>query len=482
MSAGELISYSIYFGGAFAAACAVIFGFVSALQVERRYSDFIVPALIPLVALGITLSTVLSQRNLNFASFNIDLIGAGTVGSGGWLLRLVSFSLVGLSGAKITAYLIKRRPRGPRTVIEGQALYAAFVAYFVGNVLLNAAFGTRPVFIHGSIYPLVIFSAVYLGRGEPLESLIQGAKYALFGMMLLSLVVAVVNPEMAVQTAYKGWLPGVNIRLWGVGSNANSIGPLALLALLLEVMQPTRRPALRRVMILSALVVLVLAQSKTTWLAGAVVTMILVWYRYGRTPNGGTDLRFILAVVMAAFILGIMLNHFSIERLWAKIEASDAGNDITTLTGRTQIWAAAMAAWKASPVFGYGLDAWGAEHRLRLGMPFAFSAHNQFLQSLSAAGAIGAAGFIVYLLLLVRGAFRYAEQSGGVSVALMAIILMRCVTETPLTLGAILNGDFLTHLLLFMICLRGVRKKKEPVLPQLGLPKYTISSAQVVPQ
>lgn len=458
MSAGAIISYSIYFGGGFAAACAIIFAFISMLQVERRYSDFIVPALIPLVALGITLSTVLSQRNLNFASFNIDLIGAGTVGSGGWLLRLVSFALVGLSGAKVMAYLLKRRPRGPRVVIEGQALYAAFVVYFVGNVLLNAAFGTHPVFIHGSVYPLVIFSAVYLGRGEPLEPLIQGAKYALFGMMLLSLVLALVNPEMAVQTAYKGWLPGVSIRLWGVGSNANSIGPLALLTLLLEVMQPTRKAPLRLAIILSALVVFVLAQSKTTWLAGVVVTTILVWYRYGRTPNGGTDLRFILAVVVAMLILGLMLNHMNLDRIWAKIEASDAGNDITTLTGRTQIWAAAMAAWKANPVFGYGLDAWGAEHRLRLGMPFAFSAHNQFLQSLSAAGVIGAAGFIAYFFLLVRGALRCSEQSGGVSVALIVIILMRCVTETPLTLGAILNGDFLTHLLLFMICLRGVDK------------------------
>lgn len=481
MSAGELISYAIYFGGAFAAACGIIFGFVSMLQVERRFSDFVVPAVIPLLALGITLSTVLSQRNLSFASFNIELISAGSVGSGGWLLRLVSFTVVGLGAAKIAGYLFKRRQSGPRVTIEGQALYAAFVAYFAGNVLLNAAFGEHPVFIHNSVYPLVIFSAVYLGRGEPLEPLIRGAKYSLFAMMVLSLSLALIKPELAVQTSYKGWLPGVSIRLWGVGSNANSIGPLAVLTLLLEAMLPARKFLLRLAIVLSALAVLLLAQSKTALLAGMVAAAILIWYRYGRLPNGGVDIRFLLAVVVALLLVGLALNHLNLERIWAKIEASGVGSDITTLTGRAQIWAAALDEWEANPVFGYGLEAWGAEHRMRLGMQFAFSAHNQLLQSLSSAGTIGAASFVVYLFLLVRGALRCAERTGGVSLALIAVILLRCVTETPLTFGTILNGDFLTHLLLFMICLRGFRKdhKSPSTAP---FPVFTKSSNTVILQ
>lgn len=459
MSVGELISYFIYFGGAFAAACAVIFAFVSALQVERRYSDFAVPALIPLIALGITLSTLLSKRDLNFASFNIELIGA-SAGGGGWLLRLLSFVIVGLSAAKVMGYLFKYRLHGEHTKLEGQALYAAFIAYFASNVLLNAAFGENPVFVHNSVYPLVIFSAAYLGRGEPIDPLIRGTKYALFAMMVLSLVFAIVKPQLVLQPNYKGWIPGLSIRLWGVGSHANSIGPLAILTLLLEVMFPARKVLMRAAIVISALAVLFLAQSKTALLAGIIASTILVWYRCARMPNGGTDIRFILMIVVVLLMLGLILNHLNLERIWAKIDASGVGGDITTLTGRTQIWAAAIAEWKSNPIFGYGLEAWGIEHRIRLGMQFAFSAHNQFLQSLSSAGTVGAAGLIAYLFLLVRGAFRCAEQTGGVSLALIAVILLRCVTETPLTLGTIFNGDFLTHFLIFVIVLRGQPTKK----------------------
>lgn len=67
------------------------------------------------------------------------------------------------------------------------------------------------------------------------------------------------------------------------------------------------------------------------------------------------------------------------------------------------------------------------------------------------------------------------------SLALIAVILLRCVTETPLTFGTILNGDFLTHLLLFMICLRGFRKEhKSP--STAPFPVFTKSSNTVILQ
>lgn len=279
-------------------------------------------------------------------------------------------------------------------------------------------------------------------------------------MMLLSLALAIIKPQLAIQPSYKGWIPGLSIRLWGVGSNPNSIGPLALLFLLLENMQPSKSTWLRWIAILSAFVVFALAQSKTVWLAGMVAVAILFWYRRGRTASGGMDPRLVLALIALLLVGTISLAFIDLERIWHKITFTQAGADIATLTGRAQIWATAIDTWKANPIFGYGPSAWGLEHRINIALPFAFSAHNQLLQSLSMAGTIGGVTLIVYLVLLGAGSFRAAATTRGISLALFATILFRCMTEA-LTLGTILNGDFLTHLILFAIVLHSSTSPKQ---------------------
>jgi O-antigen ligase len=81
------------------------------------------------------------------------------------------------------------------------------------------------------------------------------------------------------------------------------------------------------------------------------------------------------------------------------------------------------------------------------------SAHNQFLQTLSVAGTVGLVGLVVYLGTLVRYAIRAARPSRGLSIAILVLVLLRCVTETPLSLDSFLSGAFVTQLLLFHLAL-----------------------------
>jgi O-antigen ligase len=457
MSFGEIFSYAIYFGAALAIAIAAVLGFGLFLQAERSFGRLIVPALVPLIALGITAGTLLSGRNLTYASFSIDTINAEGQGGGGGILRLISFSIVGLCGAKILGYLLNPI----KTATDGKPLFIAFVAFFIANAVLNSAFGAHPEFVHNTFYSIIVFAALYFSRHEPLSDTIKFAKLALLAMMLLSLAVAIAKPQLAIQPSYKGWIPGLSIRLWGVGSNPNSIGPLALLLLLLENMQPSRKLWLRWITILSALAVFALAQSKTVWLAGMVAIGMLFWYRHARTENGGMDPRFALALIALLLVGSIGLANTDLERIWLKITFTQAGTDITSLTGRAQIWATAIATWKDNPLFGYGPSAWGLEHRLHIALPFAFSAHNQLLQSLSMAGTFGGISLIIYLFLLGAGAFRAAPATRGISLALFATVIFRCMTEAPLTFGTILNGDFLTHFILFAIALRSAPRTQQ---------------------
>lgn len=452
MAIGEIANYAFLIGAALATTIAALLAFGVFLQVERSIGQLIVPALIPIVVLGISLGSLLSGRNLTYASFSIDTINAGTeVAGGGSILRLISFGIVGLSGAKILGYLLDQKKR---TTANGRPLLIAFTAFFVANAVLNSALGAHPEFIHNTFYSIIVFAAAYLARHESLTETIKFAKLALVAMMLLSLFVAIAQPQLAVQPNYKGWIPGLSIRLWGVGSNPNSIGPLALLLLMLESMQPFHKFRLHWLTILSAIAVFVLAQSKTVWAAGMVAVVIVYLYRNTRSQNGGMDPRIILGIVAILLIGTIGLAFADLERIWHKITFTQAGTDITTLTGRAQIWATAINMWQESPIFGYGPSAWGAEHRIAIGMPFAFSAHNQLLHSLSVAGALGCITLVGYLIVLGSGALRAASITRGISLALFAIILFRCFTETPLSFGTILNGDFLAHLLLFLMALR----------------------------
>ena len=452
MGIAELLFYATYIGGAFALSVAAVLGFGLFLQTERSLGRWIVPVLIPLITLGISLGALLSKRNLTYASFSIESINVGgEEAGGGWLLRIISFTLVGLCGAKIVGQLLQKKPR---TTQDGSSLFIAFVAFFVANAVLNSAFGSHPAFIHNSLYAIALFAAVYLARHEPLDRTIHFAKLALLGLMVLSLVAAAVKPEIAIQPSYKGWIPGLSIRLWGLGSNPNSIGPLALLLLLLEAMQPFGNRWLHWGTFLVTLVVFTLAQSKTVWLAALVCVLIVVWYRYGKSAKGGISLAAALGLVMLLLICTVGLAFVDPDRLWQKITFTQAGNDISTLTGRSQIWLAAVEVWRADPFFGYGPTGWGPEHRIQLGLPFAFTAHNQFLQSLSVAGGLGAVTLVAYVAILGAGAVRAAQWTRGISLALFANIIVRSVTEAPLAFGTILNGDFLTHLMLFAIALR----------------------------
>ena len=449
MTAPELIFGSGYSLFALISALGLVLFFATLLHAEQHYGHWAQPAIIPFIALGICVNSLLSGRNLRNAATDLTLGIDGTVGDSSLILRLLTVTILGISLARVVGQWLRRRDA---TATGGTDLFVAFTAFFVAHTVLNSIFGTSPVFIHNIFYAVAVFAAIYAARRESIAVTISFAKLALFSLMLLSLVAAVATPGLAVEPGYKGWIPGLTIRLWGVGSNANSIGPLALVALLVEYMQPYRKRWLHGFVLLMSLLVFVLAQSKTVWVVALVLIPTLFWYRIAK-PKRGIDIRIALLLIGVASLAFISLLILDPISLWENIVITREGSQVTTLTGRSQIWSVAFNEWMNNPLFGYGPDIWGPAYRARIGLQFAFSAHNQFLESLSAAGALGLVSLLIYLWLLGRYAWRAAAETKGVSVALFMLVLLRCMTETPLTLSTLFNGDFLTHLLLFAICI-----------------------------
>ena len=436
---------ALYLVGGALLIAVIVLGAAILLHLDAVWRVRITAMTVPMLAIGTTVSTLFSGRNLSGLVLVIPPLDT----LGGNVLRLLTALVVGLAVAQVVGVMYERRtqPPGP-----GGALFLAFFAYFFTNSVLNGMFGTLPSFDNALLYPLALAAGLYVTRGIDTAVLARSAKAGVLLMLGMSLALALVLPDLVVQRHYLGWIPALEGRLWGVGGHANSIGPLALTYLMLAHVWPWRSRWARWFGLAIALSVLVLAQSKTTWLAGLVVVLVMAAYRV----HGGGDRRF-PAMLLSALVLlaGVCLAALFADR-FADLAVAAGGSvfaDLTTLTGRVGIWDVALEQWEDNPLFGYGLTIWNEQFRQRIAIPYAYSAHNQFLQSLSGAGLVGLLGLIGYFTMLVLCARSKARAQHGVAVAMVTFLFMRCMTEVPLDITGIFSGEFICHLILLQLLL-----------------------------
>jgi O-antigen ligase len=367
-----------------------------------------------------------------------------------WFLRLSSLTLVGLATVRIASHLLSRDHVAPGPA----SLLIAFLGYFVANYLLNAVFGGEPATpIVPSIYAALVMCAVYVSRDVDPATVIRAAKIALMAVMIGSLAPLAFDPGMVrqVQTA-EIRIAAVGFRLFGLGANPNGIATLALVGLLLAIHQPFRSRLLEAANVATTLAVLVLAQSQTSWLAALVAVPALL---IGRSKVKLLDRRTLVVLsaflmVVAVGVIGLAL--FAVHGLTlSDFFTGDRYREVTSLTGRSAIWHAALIEWEDNPLFGYGPTTWDTAYRARVGLPFAFSAHNQYLQSLAVAGAVGLCGTLAYVATLGWHCFTAPLRYRGLALALYVQLLLRSITEVPLDLGTPFANEFFPHFVMFFI-------------------------------
>lgn len=375
-----------------------------------------------------------------------------------WFLRLSSVALVGVATMAILMSWGRRHQlRGGTLLITG--LLAVFLASFASSV-----FGTKPEFIHQTLYTLLVMLALILAPPIEPERVAVYAKRVLAFIIYGSLILAVADPTHYVQTGYSGIIPGFNIRLHGLAQHANALGPLALLYLVLAYWVPGKRPW-HLLGNLAALAVLILAQSKTAWVSGIFIFLILLAFRLAEqagkelksaqigwvTALGGGLFLAMLASSLAFFVTANPLDTLS--RLLT------ADSELTTLTGRTGIWEITLETWRRSPWFGYGPALWDLEFRITHHSALAaWHAHNQFIQSLGERGLFGLAAMLLYVGAMLGYGIRYARETRGASLALVLLMLIRAITEIPFKISVLLDVSFLVHLVVFTILIMLARR------------------------
>lgn len=474
---------TIFVGGAFVIALIapimVWFGLVGAGSVTHRLnSKTIFTLMLLLLGLAGLLGQIFTERDLSDVQQNIrpGFLGLQNVSIFIWLNRLANIFVILVSLGVIFQYMTAlRRPSLPTPSI----LLAYFFSVTLG-LILSSLFGTKPAFIHPAFYAPILFAAVYMLHNLQTEQVVFTAKAVLLFYIYGSLLVLLIDPDWAALWAYKdGLIPGFQMRLFGVSPHPNSLAMIALAFLMLEGYQ-ANTSKWRVFNILSAVAVLVLAQSKTAWIASFCWFIIFFISKErgklsfpGKSRRYAEDRSIFLILVFLTLLTGVLMAILAAPSLLdAVIDRANLGNErgsLTTLTGRTLLWEVTLDQWKSNPWFGYGPSLWDPEFRIKYGYLGAGQAHNQIVQTLGESGLLGLLGLTVYLLVLAKIALKHHLTTKGLSTSLLLVILIRCVTESPFRNQSLLDASFLLHLILFAVFLSLERQQRtRTVVPACG--------------
>ncbi|MGE0315573.1 MAG: O-antigen ligase family protein [Lautropia sp.] len=436
---------------------AIVFGLGFALHFQTRMPQLALPLIGLVMTVVPPVGIVMVGRNLSLKNLDFyQQVDPGGVAA--WVLRGSTAAMIALALSIILVQLLDRSERSP----SGRALFFGFMAFFLTNTGLNAAFGTLPGITAQHFYSLLLFAAIFLVRERGYASFLTAIKWGLLFLMVGSFVFIPLQPALVMQTnTPEIRLPFVSFRFWGIGSGPNSIGPIALVQILLTLHIPFRSRLVQWLSLLSSAGVLLLAQSQTSWMCAAVILPPFVVYRWLTDETKGAGRRFSPLLAGGALLIGAAFAlagaSFFVDWLevWDTLASfAGLGNDglsNKSLSGRGAIWVVALDTFRENPLFGYGLTAWDTTFRAKINMPFAFHAHNQLMHSLSVGGLLGALGFIVYFGTLAYFSIKLARFTRGLAPAILVLMTIRSITEVPFELGTVLVSDFVTQISLFSL-------------------------------
>ena len=450
----QAITISVLVAGAVFAALAAVLGMAGAVHVTSRRPHGYFHLVFYAILFTVALPGLLSDRDLT--SNFLSLEDPGLLPRHPLMVLaqpLVSLLMMTVAGERIFAHWLKR----DKTTHSPQVLLITFIVFWLGTVAAPALFGAHPQVSHDFVYPLIIAIAAVLATGVERDLAFAATRNALVLLMSAGLLLVPFNPGMVLDSSYmQGLLPGVP-RFAGLAAHAVSMGTLAQLALICLLAIPFERAWLNRLAWLVSLTVLFLAQSKTAWLAFAICSACIItvrsgpsfWRRVGDPMRPEFGILAVLIFIAALLAFGSLLTFGEIGARLSSFFGSAQGAQFASLTGRDQIWAIAYDEWERNPVFGYGPGLWDASFRASIGMANATHAHNQFMDTLSRSGTVGALALVFYALVLLTLSVRYARATGGVTLALFLALALRCVSEVPLSLFGY-GAELITQVLLLM--------------------------------
>jgi O-antigen ligase len=293
---------------------------------------------------------------------------------------------------------------------------------------LTAVASPKPIYTLVSAFTIcacVIFSAYIFARFKTMDVVLTVlASTTLF--CAISIAVYFIVPEFGHYVYWVNEERFVSPRLAGIAGSANNMAMISSFALVLSGLEAGRLHRLNRLIIPVVVIIcgpaLVMTNSRVALLITCVIVVmsqLLSWRRLYAA---------ILAVSILALLLAVLV-PIGQETLLKAVSRSGEVGEITSLTGRTEIWYAAIKLAELKPWMGYGYASSVfvlPEHANQVG--FATShAHNLGLQLLLTTGWIGA---VLFALTVAGAMVRAVVNADRMVFGMMAFVLLNGITES----------------------------------------------------
>jgi O-antigen ligase len=271
-----------------------------------------------------------------------------------------------------------------------------------------------------------------------------------------SLFAAIAFPSLAIDMYDQGIFP---FRLSGTAGHANGLAPLGFLFIIVNRLQKNSRSKWNLLHNLAALMIIVLAQSKTTWIA-IIIIAIATWFL---KINKKSYLNISISLFSAC---GALFGAFLLMKNWYNRLSSEELKYLFSFSGRNVVWDFTVELWKLNPLFGYGLSLWRDETRLEFLSMYHWApamAHNQFFQTLGQSGVFGVLGLTVYLFCLLYFAINLGQKSNWTIFAIVCLLIIRGFSENSLESNLFIENFIIQYssFALIMLYLKAGKDEKQ---------------------
>lgn len=398
-----------------------------------RDSPALTRALLWLVGVGPVVVQLLSPRS---ALVHFDLNQEAVTGGLG---LAASRALFALTASMSLAILATQRRSLRRDDQPGLALIGFYAASVVSAVLAGHGGLGRNLLIA----PLVV-AAFTLGARQSPRNLLTQCRWILRVYTYGSLVALVVAPTWATYRIAFNQGAGFNSReyfgigqLTGLTSSPNILGPIAVTALLCELVRVERRRWWPLHAVIAA-VVLLLSESRISWLAALIAVPVLL---FSQKAASRIKLSWAIGGVSAVIAsIGIASLVSPIREAFLRLVAH---SNLGSGDGRTAIFREAYRAFRTNEIIGYGPSVFDLNYRRTLGGNSGWigQAHNQFFQSLAECGLVGFAALLLFLFFSY-GRAKVRRGLAGLPMAMLVSLVVGAMANASLR-NRVIDAQFL---------------------------------------
>ncbi|WP_158590307.1 O-antigen ligase family protein [Deinococcus sp. RM] len=280
------------------------------------------------------------------------------------------------------------------------------------------------------IYVFIIYATQLFGFNHIFESIYIG----LVLMIVVSFATYLAAPATVMMQLWNG-----EYRYKGFMGHPNSMGQVSVFTILISLtyFYPRVNKALSKAAVICITIVstlgLILTDSKTSMVLCIITLSIVPSLRLLKSKSSYASKLLTVFILISLYSSAIVLTLYKLadETTLASFSRSGNAQEVTTLTGRTEVWQTAISLIAENPLIGYGLRAgqvllpevwkgsaiWVPPH-----------SHNMYLEALLATGLVGLL-FLIYSIIgkfvgLVSNLRRKADLS---LVMIVLLVFISCL-------------------------------------------------------